>query len=200
MCGTEFGLDQRRSGLELRSFLLRDSRENRKKCTLTPLEGRPELRFGVVPPARVGAPPVALPCGILLAVDAPELTPGDRTLLGANGELVLLDATWFRLEKMLPRLQWPAAGRLVRRSIPREVVTAYPRASKVRVDPTGGLASVEALYVASVILGAPRPEYLEGYRWRESFLVRNAAFLLCHGVGSATAASRPLVDRTPGLP
>ena len=53
------------------------------------------------------------------------------------------------------------------------LVTAYPRRSRLFADPAQGLASVEALYAALAILGRPRPELLEGYRWASEFLRAN---------------------------
>jgi len=57
----------------------------------------------------------------------------------------------------------------IRRSLP-DVATAYPRVSKVAQDPLAGLASVEALYLARVLLGVRDDTLLEQYHWREQFL------------------------------
>jgi pre-rRNA-processing protein TSR3 len=53
------------------------------------------------------------------------------------------------------------------------LVSAYPRRSKIHPDPSQGLASVEALFVATLILGEPRHDLIERYRWREAFLAAN---------------------------
>ena len=37
-------------------------------------------------------------------------------------------------------------------------------------DPTGGLASIEALYLAKRLLGDDDASLLDGYHWREEFL------------------------------
>jgi pre-rRNA-processing protein TSR3 len=58
----------------------------------------------------------------------------------------------------------------VRRSIPGQLATAYPRTSKVFEDPAAGLASIEALYVARRLLGDDDPSLLDGYHWKEQFL------------------------------
>ena len=42
--------------------------------------------------------------------------------------------------------------------------------SKVYHDPEGGLASVEAIYLAQRILGEDDLSILDGYRWRDEFL------------------------------
>jgi pre-rRNA-processing protein TSR3 len=50
------------------------------------------------------------------------------------------------------------------------VRTAYPRVSKVFDDPTAGLASIEALYLARKLLGDDDPSLLDGYHWKAPFL------------------------------
>ncbi|MEZ5962416.1 MAG: hypothetical protein R3F56_01095 [Planctomycetota bacterium] len=97
----------------------------------------------------------------VLAVDAPELSPAD-----AGRPLLLLDSTW----RYLPRLLACLRGEPVHRSVPRSIVTAYPRQSRLFDDPEFGLASVEALYVALRLLGADDPSLLDGYHWKDQFL------------------------------
>ena len=58
------------------------------------------------------------------------------------------------------------------RSIP-ETTTAYPRKSKVFDDPHGGLATIEAIYVANKLLNRPTSGLLDEYYWREQFLELN---------------------------
>ena len=103
---------------------------------------------------------------MLLAVDAEPLSPADR-----GHPLLLLDATW----RWLPQLEACVVGTPLRRAIPGGLRTAYPRVSKVFDDPAGGLASVEALYVARRVLGDDDPSLLEGYHWRDEFLAIVAA-------------------------
>ena len=61
-------------------------------------------------------------------------------------------------------------GDPIKRSIPGGLRTAYPRVSKVFDDPAGGLASIEALYVARKLLGDDDPLLLHGYHWKDEFL------------------------------
>jgi pre-rRNA-processing protein TSR3 len=68
-------------------------------------------------------------------------------------------------------------ARLERRSLPRALTTAYPRRSKLFVDPAAGLATVEAIFAVTAILGEPRPEVLAAYPWAEEFVRRNRAVL-----------------------
>jgi pre-rRNA-processing protein TSR3 len=101
----------------------------------------------------------------LLAVDAPVLTRAD-----AGRPLLLLDSTW----RYLPRLLACLRGAPIARSVPRAIVTAYPRMSRTFADPDAGLASVEALYVALRLLGHDEVSLLEGYHWRAQFLAQPA--------------------------
>ena len=140
-------------------LVLRDPRESRAKCSLTPLRGLPGVRFVDYHHARR----LAVGERILLHPDGDELTDDDR-----GRDLLLIDCAWRRV----PRLLATVDGVLHARRLPA-LVTAYPRRSKTFDDPTRGLASVEALYAASILLGDPRPELLDGYRWRAGFLAAN---------------------------
>jgi hypothetical protein len=106
-------------------------------------------------------------------MDGAPLRFQDRSFLD-GGRLMVLDATWVRIPLVLRRLEDPAGGGWVFRSLPPDIVTAYPRVSKLTKDPAGGLASVEALFSATAVLGEPIPGLLAGYRWANEFLSRNA--------------------------
>ncbi|MDR1816694.1 MAG: hypothetical protein LBR07_00595 [Puniceicoccales bacterium] len=142
--------------------VIRHPSERLSKCSLTPLHGRPEITFlSAAGEFRFDATGF-----ILLVVDAPPLTAAD-----AGHPLLLLDSTWRLLPKLLRRID----GAPVARSLPA-VPTAYPRRSKIAEDPAGGLASVEALYLARRLLGDDDPSLLAAYHWREPFLANLAAF------------------------
>ena len=57
----------------------------------------------------------------------------------------------------------------IRRTLPK-VETAYPRVGKITQDPMGGLASVEALYLARLMLGRGDDAMLSNYYWRDDFI------------------------------
>jgi pre-rRNA-processing protein TSR3 len=151
----------------LRFLVLLDHKENRRKCTLTPLEGREGFTFVRLEPDET----FTLDSGLILDVEGTPLRPEDREF-AATAPIVLVDGTWARVPKAFGRLRIPPGARVARRSI-RGIATAYPRASKLRADPPAGLASVEALYAASAILGEPRPDLLRDYHWAREFLARN---------------------------
>lgn len=161
-------------------FVIQDYKENRRKCTVQPLagtEGLEILRLGLPVP---GEELVEMPPGILLEVGAPELGPGDAEFLD-SGRLILLDATWIRLAPLARRLCFETSPALQRRSLPGGFRTAYPRQSKLFEDPSAGLASIEAMFAATVILGAPRRDLLREYRWADDFLELNCELFTRHG-------------------
>jgi len=144
-------------------LILRDPRESKAKCSLTPLRGAPGIAFLEYRHDRrfeVGG-------RVLLSPEGEPFGPDD-----AGSDLLLIDCAWRRVPRLLGRCD----GELRPRRLPA-LVTAYPRSSKTFRDPDAGLASVEALYAASVLLGEPHPEWLADYRWRDEFLRANAAAL-----------------------
>ena len=144
-------------------LILRDPRESTKKCSLTPLRGAPGVRFLEYQRERR----YAVGRRILLSPEGELLGPAD-----AGGDLLLLDCAWRRVPQLLAAVD----GELSARRLP-PLVSAYPRTSRIFVDPAQGLASVEALYAASVLLGDPHPEWLAGYRWAAEFLAANPRVL-----------------------
>jgi len=137
--------------------VIRHPKERISKCSLRFLHDRQEMTF------LRGRPDLNFDASgfILLAVDAPALSIDDK-----DHPLLLLDSTW----RWLPQLHACITGTPIQRSIPGGLRTAYPRVSKVFDDPSGGLASIEALYVARKLLGDDEPALLDGYHWKDDFL------------------------------
>ncbi len=135
--------------------VIRHQKERRSKCSLTALEEREDITF-----YKANQDWSFDVTGFtVLALDAPELSVAD-----AGRPLLLLDSTW----RLLPQLQAHLYGCAVSRTLPA-VDTAYPRVSKLTKDPFGGLASIEALYLAKLVLGERDDSLLESYYWREEF-------------------------------
>ena len=141
--------------LSIETVVIRHKKENFKKCSLTPLEGRSEMSFFLSTNLEYNADQ-----HIVLAVDAPLLSEKDE------GTLLILDATW----KLLPQLHSCLTGTPIYRSLPKEIKTAYPRKSPDGSDPSNGLASVEALYIARLLMGDQDESLLDEYYWKEAFL------------------------------
>ena len=156
----------------MRFLVIQDYKENLRKCTLTPLEGREDFTFLRLEHPSRSAAKVEIPSGLLLLLEGPPLSLSDASYL-AESPLVIVDSTWARVPKVLARLDQSRVGQLERRSIPADIVTAYPRASKLYQDPATGLASVEAVFAATVVLRDPRWDILSGYPWAKEFLARN---------------------------
>lgn len=137
-------------------------RERRKKCTVEPLRGRPGFVFWTFP--KTGPEP--LDGYVRLGLGGPELSRDD-----AGCGLLVLDGTWRLAAGMESRFSDVPV-----RSLP-PWDTAYPRTSKLFEDPTGGLATVEAIFAAYQILGRQTDGLLDAYYWRDEFLRKNAARL-----------------------
>ena len=174
----------RRNEASIRFWVAQDYKENRRKCTVEPLRGHADIEFCRLGKPRPGERCVSAPGGLILEVGAPVLRPSDRELLSGDQRVVVLDASWARLEPLRRRIAFPDESRLARRSLPSEIVTAYPRHSKLFEDPDTGLATVEALFAVTAILGEPRPEFLETYHWAEAFLAANAPRLATQASGA----------------
>ncbi|MGF1484014.1 MAG: hypothetical protein ACFBZ8_06585 [Opitutales bacterium] len=147
-------------------IIVRHPKERLSKCSLRPLEGCAGFTF------HKATPRFSLDVAgcLLLEVGAPVLTPDVRTNpeTGQPRPLILLDSTW----RLLPGLEACLVNRAqaIPVGLPAGIATAYPRVSKLAADPAGGLASVEALYVALRLLGVACADLLEAYHWREPFL------------------------------
>lgn len=135
----------------LPTIVWRHRKEKLKKCSLHGLEIREDLRFFRYPVD----PLPDLEDYVLLSPRGSPLNAGDE-----NKGLLLLDGTWRLAQKMEGQL--PA---MEKRCLPF-VETAYPR----RQDQQGGLASVEALYLAYVVLRRDPSGLLDGYLWRDAFI------------------------------
>jgi pre-rRNA-processing protein TSR3 len=145
-------------------LILRDPRESPKKCSLIPLRGTPGIEFV----AYDGAQTLDAAGRVLLDPEGDLISEADRGL-----PLLVLDSSWRRL----PKLAKTITGDPIRRRLP-PLVTAYPRRSKEFEDPSEGLASVEALYAALVLLGHKDIDYLlDDYLWKSEFLDLNAGAL-----------------------
>jgi pre-rRNA-processing protein TSR3 len=151
---------------DFRYEILVDKLENPRKCTIHPLRGRPDVCFRYFS----GNKPIpAFQADCLLHIDGRCLSEVER---GSLGSLGLIDCTWKKVPGVLQRLEKPLP-RLVR--IPSGFETAYPRQNKQGLDPSGGLATVEALFIAAAFLGFWDESLLEKYYFKQAFLERNQA-------------------------
>lgn len=147
------------------TIIVRHRKENLRKCSLRGLEVRDDLDFYTYPKTL----PTDLQGYIVLDIDAPPLSPAD----GERG-LLLVDGTWRYAETMVGALQREGLlDTTVARSLPGHYRTAYPRRQDDCPDPERGLASVEALYLAYLLLDRPTEGILDHYYWKQQFLEVN---------------------------
>lgn len=148
------------------TIVVRHRKENLKKCSLSGLEKRFDFLFFSYPLKEV--PPFS--DYILLSVEAEEeLSPVD-----SFKGLLILDATWRYAQMMEKSLHLPTS--IVKRSLPKTLKTAYPRRQQDCSAPQQGLASIEAIFAAYVLLGRDPYGLLDHYHWKNAFLQVNQDF------------------------
>ncbi len=154
--------------------ILVDKLENPRKCTIQPLKGRADFSFHYFS----GNKPIApFTSECLLHIDGEDLTGIPR---GSLHSLALIDCTWKKVPGVLQRLAKPLP-RLVR--MPDGFVTAYARKNKQGLDPEGGLATVEALFIAAAFMGYWDPTLLSSYYFKNEFIDLNEALWKKYDLG-----------------
>ena len=151
----------------LPTIIIRHRRENLKKCTLTGLEEKQNMRFYTYP---MSLPP-PLHNYLLLSLDGPPLTKEDQSF-----GICLIDGTW-KYATIMERYFQMHYPSLIKRSLPEACKTAYPRKQTHCPLPSQGLASIEALFFADLILQKDPFELLQDYYWKDAFLHLNASLI-----------------------
>lgn len=144
------------------TIIYRHRKENRKKCTLTPIEKQDGFCFLTYPIDKIEEK-----SALLLSLQGKELSFSD-----SHRDLLLLDSSW----RNLPKMQ-NAIPCLETRTLPKDFKTAYPRRQADCEEPDRGLASIEALYIAFTILQRKKEYLLSQYHFKEKFLQMNKDLL-----------------------
>lgn len=144
----------------LPTIILRHRKENLKKCSLRGLENRSDMQFFTYPKDCLPS----LSNYVLLDMNGPLLSKNDKAF-----GILLIDGTWNYAKTMSNSIKVP----VVKRSLPSNFKTAYPRRQDSCDDPERGLASVEALYIAYSLLERNTKGLLDHYYWKESFFNLN---------------------------
>jgi pre-rRNA-processing protein TSR3 len=147
----------------LRYEIIVDHGESSNKCTILPLSYRPDFVL------LRGSTDKPLLSEILLH---PDGLPFDELKSTKISTVAAIDCVWRRLTPILNRLGRPLPLAV---KIPEEFVTAYPRRSKKSLDPTAGLATIEALFIAAAFLGSWDLTLLKEYFFADRFLELNKA-------------------------
>lgn len=158
-----------------------DEGETPNKCTIAPLAYRSDFRlFHVKGNTQLG--PLSAP--LLLHPDGQCLTklhsPQEDSLMKG---IAAIDCVWRRLDLLLKRIQHPVPTFA---RIPDGFETAYPRKSKKNTDPTQGLATIEAIFIASALLGKWDPTLFSEYYFGRKFVEINAQRFLELGISQAS--------------
>ena len=155
----------------LPTLILRHRKENLKKCSLRGLETKKDIQFLRYPTEKLPS----LKGYILLSMEGEVLSKKD-----ADQGILLLDGTWRYATKMhFFVTSHSASSDLVIRTLPKNLRTAYPRRQEDCLDPSRGLASIEALAAAYALLGREFLPLLDHYHWKNEFLNLNRDLLLC---------------------
>ncbi len=149
-----------------------DQGETPNKCTIMPLLYRTDFKI------LRGSMAHTLRADILLHPEGEPLT--SMTLAkGSVKSLAAIDCIWRRLGPILEAVDRPHP-RLV--SIPPGFVTAYPRTSRKDFDPEGGLATIEAIFIAAAFVGSWDLSLLQEYFFAEKFLAMNDLSFRHYGI------------------
>lgn len=158
-----------------------DVGETPNKCTIAPLIHRNDFRvFRVGVDALLG--PFLSP--FLLHPEGDCLSQVIKTndLSKVTG-IASIDCVWRRLSLLMKKIEAPLP-KLIK--IPEGFKTAYPRFSKKsHRDPAGGLATIEAIFTASALLGHWNVSLLSQYYFGQEFIKINAAHFIELGQSQA---------------
>jgi pre-rRNA-processing protein TSR3 len=162
----------------MRYEVVLDSGETANKCTIAPLAYRKDFRLiAVTHVLSLGR----LNADVLLHHEGECITQLRSKLAGVTG-IAGIDCIWRRLPGLLRRVEGdlPILAR-----IPEGFVTAYPRKSEDDSDPPGGLATIEAIFVAAALLGHWDATLLSEYYFGRRFIEMNQTRFLELGVSQA---------------
>ena len=142
-----------------------DKGEKPNKCTILPLINRSDFKI-----YRPGRNQVIGPLsGDLLLHPDGELL--HEMKIDDVKRLSVIDSNWKLLPMLLGRVALPLP-KLAR--IPDGFLTAYPRRSKLNTDPDGGLATIEAIFIAAAFFGVWDETLFNKYHFGKEFLTINA--------------------------
>jgi len=151
----------------IRFEVLMDKLENPRKCTVDPIKDHPAILIrrygGPAPIAKIGA-------DILLHIDGPDLP--DLVREKKVSSIAVIDCIWKRVDFAMKKIEGPLP---ILTKIPDGFVTAYPRRNKQGLDPDGGLATIEAMFIAAAFCGSWDETLLDKYHFKNAFLETNAA-------------------------
>lgn len=148
--------------------IVMDAGETANKCTIAPLSDRADFKIIRV---RGEGPIGPLQAPLLLHHEGQCLSEL-RARFASVPALASIDCVWRRLVPIQSRLVW-AVGQPILARIPDGFKTVYPRVSAKNTDPDGGLATIEAIFVAAALLGKWDLTLLAKYYFGRAFIEKN---------------------------
>lgn len=162
----------------MRYEVILDSGETPNKCTIAPLAHRPDFHIFRVSKSLALGP---FSSTVLLHPEGICMTQVGSSLGTVTG-IASIDCIWRRLPGLLNRLSGEIPTKV---RIPDGFVTAYPRKSSYDTDPDCGLATIEALFIASSLFGNWDVTLLSSYYFGRKFVELNANRFIELGVKEA---------------
>lgn len=152
--------------MALQFEILMDKKEKPNKCTIHPLADRADFHIRYF---SKNLPIPAFTSSCLLHIEGVDLSTLPRDSFSS---IAMIDCVWKTVEPALARVARPLPT-LVK--IPAGFTTAYPRKNKQGLDPDGGLATIEALFISAAFLGLWDESLLSKYHFGAAFLKENDA-------------------------
>lgn len=170
--------------------ILIDHSETSNKCTILPLAYRSDFKITKFPRQTSSKPPeLHLHSELLLHPAGHPINEYAAAHGPFNGSIAAIDSIWRRLDPIMQAVAKPLPTLV---GLPSGFVTAYPRVSRHDFDPEGGLATIEALFIAAALVGHWDESLLSEYFFGQKFLELNAGRFADFGVVVPTERSEPL--------
>lgn len=156
----------------MRFEIILDKGERLNKCTVAPLSGRKDFKMIRTNGTDLFGP---LEADILLHhLGTPwslfnSHSENTQIPFGVNC-IATIDCVWRRLDRIFHRIH---GRRPTLVQLPLGIKTAYPRRSRLNTDPASGLATIEALFTASALLGRLDLSLFSHYHFGKTFLQIN---------------------------
>jgi pre-rRNA-processing protein TSR3 len=144
-----------------------DYTERPSKCTVAGLTHRQDFSFKVVRQDQLATP---LRSDVLLNTDGPSIDQTEFFHSKRCQGIAVIDCNWKRVDQIMGLVPAPLPPKVC---IPEGFITAYPRRNKEGSDPSQGLATIEAIFIAAALMGTIDYSLLKEYYFGAEFLKIN---------------------------
>jgi pre-rRNA-processing protein TSR3 len=141
-----------------------DYTERPSKCTVAGLTHRQDFAFKVVGQDQLTTP---LRSDVLLHTEGPSIDQTELFQSKLCQSIAVIDCNWKRVDEIMALVPEPIPPKVC---IPEGFITAYPRRNKEGSDPSQGLATIEAIFIAAALMGTTDYSLLKEYYFGADFL------------------------------